>query len=194
MRSQLYSLELKEQELLAKFTEAHPQVLLLRDQIERSRKVLSGGDRSLAQVTTGRTRTSEEAELSLLQREPLLASNGAKAEKLRQQLADTRARLGGLTRDERQVAQLSREVELHDASYRRYSENLEQARIDEALQTERISNISIVQPATYEVKPARPQRLLTLVIGLLIGSCGSVGLALIAECLHQPQQEVRSVS
>jgi uncharacterized protein involved in exopolysaccharide biosynthesis len=177
--------------LLAKFTEAHPEVRLIRDQIARSRATLAGENRSMPQVTTGRTRTSEQAELSLLEREPLLASHRAKAEKLHQQLAEMSGRLSQLNRSEHAVAQMAREVELNDASYRKYSENLEQARIDEALQTERISNISIVQPATYEVKPARPQRLLTLVVGFLIGSCGSVGLALVAECLAQPQGGTR---
>ena len=181
MRAQLYSLELKEQELLAKYTEAHPEVRLVRDQIARSRAVLTGEDRSLEQVTTGRTRTSEEAEISLLQREPSLVAHRAKAEKLRRQLEATRGRLAELNRNEFEVARLAREVELNDFSYRKYSENLEQARIDEALRLGRISNISIVQPASYEIKPARPRRLLTLIVGLLIGSCGSVGLALTAD-------------
>ncbi|HVX16190.1 MAG TPA: GNVR domain-containing protein [Pirellulales bacterium] len=188
MRAQLYSLELKEQELLAKYTEEHPEVRLVRDQIARSRAVLGSEDRTIAQVTTGRTRASEQAELSLLEREPLLASHQAKAGKVRSQLAEMRARLSELNRNEREVSQLAREVALNDASYRKYSESLEQARIDEALQSEQISNISIVQPASYEVKPARPQRLLTLVVGLLVGSCGSVGLALVAECLTQTRQ------
>jgi len=189
MRSQLYSLELKEQELLAKYTEEHPEVRRVKDQIAGSRAVLDREDRSLAQVITARTRTSEQAELSLLEREPLLASHQARAEKLRRQLAETRSKLGDLTRGEHSVMQLAREVELTDASYRRYSESLQQARIDEALQTERISNITVVQPATYEVKPARPQRLLTLVAGLMVGSFGSAGLALVAECLNQAERE-----
>jgi polysaccharide biosynthesis protein PslE len=187
MRAQLYSLELKEQELLAKYTEAHPEVRLVRVQIARSREVLEGEDRSIEQVTTGRTRTSEQAEISLLEREPLLASHRAKAEKLRQQLADARGKLAGLNENESEIMKLAREVELNDFSYRKYSENLEQARIDEALQIERISNISVVQPASYEVKPVRPRRLLTLVVGLLVGSCGSVGLALVAESFAAPR-------
>lgn len=194
MRAEIYSLELKEQELLAKYTEAHPEVRLVRDQLARSRAALDGQDRSLAQITTGRHRGSEQAELNLLDREPALASHRTKAETLRQQLADQRGKLSELNRDEQKVSQLAREVELNDASYRRYCESLEQARIDEALQEERISNISIVQPASYEVKPARPQRLLVLVLGLLIGSCGSVGLALAAEFLAHFKDVEPSIS
>lgn len=186
MRAQLYSLELKEQELLAKYTEAHPEVRLVREQIARSRAVLTYEDRSMEQVTTGRTRTSEQAQLSLLEREPSLAAYQAKAEKLRRQVAETRGKLCELNKGEFEVARLTREVDLNDLRYRKYSESLEQARIDEALRLERISNISIVQPASYELKPARPRRLLTMVVGLLIGSCGSVGLALAAEGLGRP--------
>jgi uncharacterized protein involved in exopolysaccharide biosynthesis len=183
MRAQLYGLEMKEQELLARYTEAHPEVRLVRDQIARSREVLEREDRSLEQVTTARTRTSEQAQLNLLDREPTLAAHRAKAEALRSQIDEARNKLAELNRQEREVMRLAREVDLDDASYRKYYEGLEQATIDDALRLERISNISIVQPASYEVKPARPRRLSILAVGLIIGSCGSVGLALVAENL-----------
>jgi uncharacterized protein involved in exopolysaccharide biosynthesis len=188
MRAQLYGLEMKEQELLARYTEAHPEVRLVRDQIARSRDVLAGEDRSMEQVTTGRTRTSEQAQLNLLDREPTLAAHRAKAEALRTQVGAARNELTELNRREREVMRLAREVDLDDASYRKYYEGLEQARIDEALRLERISNISVVQPASYEMKPARPRRVWILAVGLIIGSCGSVGLALVAENLTGPRR------
>ncbi|HWB14660.1 MAG TPA: GNVR domain-containing protein [Pirellulales bacterium] len=191
MRAQLYALEMKEQELLARYTEEHPEVRQVRDQIAGSQAVLGREDRSLEQVTTGRTRTSEQAHLNLLDREPTLAAHRAKAEALRSQIEVARGKLVELNRRERDVATLAREVDLDDASYRRYYESLEQARIDEALRLERISNISIVQPASYELKPARPRRLTILAVGLIIGSCGSVGLALVAENLTGPRRSSR---
>jgi uncharacterized protein involved in exopolysaccharide biosynthesis len=188
MRAQLYGLEMKEQELLARYTEVHPEVRLVRDQIARSREVLAREDRSMEQVTTGRTRASEQAQLNLLDREPTLAAHRAKAEALRSQIDEARNRLTELNRREREVMRLTREVDLDDASYRKYYEGLEEARVDEALRFERISNISIVQPASYEVKPAQPRRLLVLAVGLIIGSCGSVALALVAENLTGPRR------
>ena len=193
MRAQLYSLELKEQELLANYTEQHPEVRRVRDQIAKSRELLAREDRSMEQITTGRTRTSEQAQLSLLDRVPTLAAHRAKAEALRQQITDARDRLVELNRNEVQVMKLAREVDLHDASYRKYSENLEQARIDEALRLERISNITVVQPASYEVKPARPRRLLTLAVGLMSGLCGSIALAMAAEGLKWPRRRLPGI-
>jgi uncharacterized protein involved in exopolysaccharide biosynthesis len=188
MRAQLYSLELKEQELLAKYTDRHPEVRLVRDQIARSGEVLARENRSMEQVTTGRNRTSEQAQLNLLEREPTLAAHRAKAETLRRQMIDARNKLAELNRHEINVMKLAREVDMNDSSYRKYSESLEQARIDEALRLERISNISIVQPASYEVKPARPRRMFTLAVGLMISSCGSVAVALAAEGLIRPRR------
>ena len=57
------------------------------------------------------------------------------------------------------LAQLEREANLLDTNYRRYSENLEQARIDESLEAQRISNITVAQPATFNPKPASPKKL-----------------------------------
>lgn len=181
MRAKFYELELKEQELLAKYTEIHPEVKLVRDQIAGSRNSLAGEDRSLAQLTVGRGRASAEAELILLQREPQLASHLAQAEKLRQQLTAALDSLRTLTEHEQQIVALAREVELTGASYRKYREGLEQARIDEALQAERISNLSVVQPASYELQPTASKRWVTLALGLIIGVCGSVALAWLAE-------------
>ena len=44
-----------------------------------------------------------------------------------------------------------------EAMYRKYKDNVEQAQIDQALRLERITNLSIVQPATYEIAPTRPR-------------------------------------
>ena len=75
------------------------------------------------------------------------------------------------------IAQLSRDVELCQANYRKYSVNLEQARIDQALEAERMSNLSVVQPASYEPRAVRPQRAMSMAMGMVLGLLGGVGLA-----------------
>lgn len=186
MRAQLYALELKEQELLAKYTESHPELRQLREQLARSRDVLANSDRSMAQLTTAPSRTNEQAQLALLEREPALAACQAKVRLLGEQLEQVRSKLATLNESDSRVGKLAREVALQDSSYRKYFENLEQATIDEALQLERISNIRVVQPASYELKPVRPRRLLVLALGMLVGSLGGVGLALMADVRDDP--------
>jgi uncharacterized protein involved in exopolysaccharide biosynthesis len=101
-------------------------------------------------------------------------------------LAAARDQWKSLNRHDLEINNLQREVELCEADYRRYAETYEQTRIDEALQWEKISNISVLQPATYEVKPVQPRKAITLVLGLLVGSFGGLALALFGDMRERP--------
>ena len=76
---------------------------------------------------------------------------------------------------------MSRDLDAQRSSYRKYSDSLEQARIDEALDMQRISNIGIVETATYTVKPVRPKVLLNLALGFFLAIFGALGLAFFTE-------------
>ncbi|KKK63068.1 hypothetical protein LCGC14_2998030, partial [marine sediment metagenome] len=56
-------------------------------------------------------------------------------------------------------------------------------RIDHAMEADKISNISVVQPATLSMKPIRPRKLLNLALGLFLGIFGAIGLAFFSEHL-----------
>ena len=81
------------------------------------------------------------------------------------------------------MVNLQRELSLLDVKYRKYSDNLEQVRIDQALETNKISNISVVQAATASLKPVRPRKALNLALGLFLGIFGGIGLAFFSEYL-----------
>jgi uncharacterized protein involved in exopolysaccharide biosynthesis len=119
--------------------------------------------------------------LLLLNARTSLASAEARQAAVSGQLATARQSLAELNADELRLVQLQRELELADASYRKYSDNLEQARIDEALDTQRLSNINIVQPATLEARPVSPRKLVNLILGVLVGCIGGLGIAVVAE-------------
>jgi uncharacterized protein involved in exopolysaccharide biosynthesis len=193
MQQQLYGLQLKYQELLAKYTDDHPAVNQVRQQLERAQGILEREDRARSQVTTGPNRAFEETKLSLLSQEPVLASLEAKADVLAAQLQQGRSELAQFNAADVRIARLKRDLDLQEQSYRRYAENFEQSRIDRALEMERISNINVLQPATYQPKPVRPHKLLNLALGLLIGVFGAAGLALAAEGLDHSFQSPEDV-
>ena len=105
----------------------------------------------------------------------------AKAGEQRIQLASARNDLKAINDSEVSLSQVQREVGIQEANYKKYLDKLEQARIDQALEMVKISNISIVQPATYPVKPVRPKKMLNIVLGLFLGIFGGIGLAFISE-------------
>lgn len=181
MRQQFYNLQVQEQAAAAKYTEEHPTFRELRDQTAAARRLFEEEQRTRNETTTAPGRRYEQVQLTLLSDEPLLASYQSEITTLRDQAAQLNRQLKTFNENDLRIAALQREVELSTASYRRYAESMEQARIDQALQTERISNISVAQPATLEVKPIKPRVAWNLLLGLIAGLAGGVGVAVAAE-------------
>jgi polysaccharide biosynthesis protein PslE len=181
MRQELYQLQIRKEEAAAKYTEAHPRMQQAIHQVAAAEEVVRNEEPTRTHVTTATNRVHEEAQLALMVEEPALASLQAKSGTLQRQLAGVRGELKSLNENELRIAKLQREVELCQVSYRKYATDLEQARIDMALQEQRMSNISVAQPATYEPKPVYPRKGSMLLFGLMFGVFGGVGLALLAD-------------
>lgn len=77
-----------------------------------------------------------------------VAAMEAKLEVLDEQERALLERINRVNSLEERFVQLQRTKELEESSYRAFARNLEQARIDQELDISKISNISIVEPAT----------------------------------------------
>jgi uncharacterized protein involved in exopolysaccharide biosynthesis len=186
MRAQVFALRLRVLELKQKYRdENNAEVERVRKQADEAEEVLRKQDTDREQVTEGPNRVYEETELALLRQEPIITALKAKAAALKTQLDEQQVALRSLNENDLRVAQLAREQSQQDALYRRYSENLAQAEIDRALEAERISNISIVQPATFEVEPVKPKVLINVAIGLVLAIVCGLGVPFLAERLDR---------
>ena len=181
IRQQFFALQLQEKQAAAIYTDSHPKLRAIREELAAAQQVHDREERTHVEVTTAPDAIYEQVRLALAIEEPVLESLSAKTETLKRQSAEVRSRLDSLNAEGLTLAKLEREIELREADYRKYSINLEQARIDDALESRRMSNIGIVQPASYEARPIRPRALLNLALGLLIGVFGAVGVAFLAE-------------
>ena len=148
MRARLYELQLKEQELLSKYTPTSMPVQEVRRQIEEAKALLAKEEPTRTQVTMGINTAYQELNLDLIKENANLSSSEAKANVIKTQLNGARAELTELNNTEVKMVNLQRELSLLDAKYRKYTENLEQSRIDQALMNNKMSNISVIQAAT----------------------------------------------
>jgi capsular exopolysaccharide synthesis family protein len=171
LQQRLHDLRLKEQDLLTKYTEKNHLVKEMRRQIGEIEALLNREGATHRQVT----------QLALLIEKATIAELQARAGAIKQELTVAQNNLKGLNDAEVLMAQKQREIDLLATNYRNYSEKLEQVRIDHALNLEKISNISVVQAATYPVKPVRPHKPLNLALGLFLGTFGAIALAFAAE-------------
>ena len=183
MRSRLYELQIKEQDLLSRYAETSRPVLEIRRQIAEAQALLAKEEPTRTQVTTGINTTHQQLNLDFIKEMGNLSSLEAKSRVLKTQQEAARAELTDLNNTEVKMVNLQRELSLLDVKYRKYSDNLEQVRIDQAMETNKISNISVVQAATASLKPVRPRKALNLALGLFLGIFGGIGLAFFSEYL-----------
>lgn len=180
LRKRLNELQLREQELLSTFTEKSVPVQEARRQIKEAESLLLKAQQT-RQVTKGINSTYQQLQLELMSERAHLSSLRAKAETLAQQLAKAQEELRLVNETEIRMSDLERNLEIQRANYRKYLESLEQTRIDQALEMEKISNISIVQAPYLPVQPIRPNKKLNFLLGLFLGTFGGVGVAIISE-------------
>jgi len=183
MRNRLYELQLREQDLASKYTDESRQLQEVRRQIAEAQELLSKEQLSRTQVTNGLNVARQQVDTALLTEQAASLSYQAEVDALRAGLANAKTEQRVLNNSGLKINALMREIAIQEENYRKYSGNLEQARIDQALQTGRISNISVVQPATLPIKPYRPQKVLQMILGILFGIFGGVGLVLLCAYL-----------
>ncbi|MGA8141776.1 MAG: polysaccharide biosynthesis tyrosine autokinase [Desulfobaccales bacterium] len=181
MRQKLYELQLKEQELLSKYTEKNFLVQEVKRQIKYAESLLKEETFTRTQVTNGINPVYQQLKQSLADNQATVAALHAKTESLGKHLANAKDDLKSMNDSELQLEMLQREKDIQEANYRNYSEKLEQARIDNALDMQKISNISVAQKATYPLTPISPRKGLNLALGIMMAGLGAVGLAFSAE-------------
>ncbi len=181
MQQELFRLQLRERELLAKFTEDHPEVIAIRGEVEQAKQLHALHDPLRTQSTTAVNPSRQQLELALLTEQANVESLAAQRDELNEQLALAHQQLRQLNDNELRVDELERRVTLASDNFQTYSEKLEQTRIDQALENQRISNVSVWQPANHLSDPVSPSKTLILALGLIIATFGAYGTAMLAE-------------
>jgi uncharacterized protein involved in exopolysaccharide biosynthesis len=188
LRERLYELEVREQELAARLKPDAPQIVQIQTQIAEARRIM-GEEQINTETKKGLSQTHQAAELALQEREAALVALSARCAALDNKLVAANDELKTLNAAELDLNRIEREIDLTRANYRKYSENLEQVRIDQELETAKISSLNLMQPPTFSETPATPDPIVTLTMGACGSLLAGVGFALL---YHQPARKRRS--
>jgi uncharacterized protein involved in exopolysaccharide biosynthesis len=111
---------------------------------------------------------------------------------LAKQLALYQGALSRLEQGTTEHTDLERQVREAEGNYQLYAKKQEEARITDALDQQKITNVSIAETPTVQRWAVKPNRPLTLALGLLFAALVSVGSAIGAESLrdtvHTPHE------
>ncbi len=168
IRNRLSELKLKEQDLLSKYTEQSMRVIDIKQEINEAQKLLHKEE----QIYHNKAIVSIDHNLNALKSE-------AAAQK--KQLAVYRQKLGIVNSMERKLKELERQFEINEANYYLYVKNMEEARISNAMDAQKIANISVVEPALPPLKPVAPNKRLNVMLSIFLGIFAGFGAAFFSE-------------
>jgi uncharacterized protein involved in exopolysaccharide biosynthesis/Mrp family chromosome partitioning ATPase len=182
MTARIEFLRKTEQELLGQFTpensrvkETHAQ---LAEALEAKKKLeddypslsILRSSPNIATSNNPKTPTTdlvvESARIRALQ---------SKINSLNEQLVKLKNETSSVDQMEGEIVELNRKKELEETNYRKYAASLEQGRLDEAMSSGHVSNISEIQSPSLPLK-AKSKRL-QIVLGLAVGGL-AIGLGL----------------
>ena len=125
-------------------------------------------------------------------RDQYLLTNGelsamvAEKKTLESQLEEMLEKAAKLNRDEVTIGGLEQERNIAATNFAQYEELLEQTRIEEALHSNRFTNVRIVQEPSFVPKPVSPKKTLIGAAGLVAGTSGAVLIAVFLELFMTP--------
>ncbi|QDU29916.1 Chain length determinant protein [Anatilimnocola aggregata] len=180
MRTKLFDLEVLERGLATRQTDESPQLIAVREQIKQAKSIV-GDEGVKTQTTKSLNKVRQESELALSARQSQMASLEAKQIALTRHLDEARAELRAFNQTEIQIAQLQRSIDLAAGQYGKYSEFVEQTRIDQELQNAKISSLNFMQRPSHSITPVNPKPLQVIAGGFVLACIASGGIVFLAE-------------
>jgi uncharacterized protein involved in exopolysaccharide biosynthesis len=185
-QNHLLSLQLKEQELLAKdYREDSRFVDNVRKEILLVKAFLRAQEEDISRKVQTGNPVYQEIEKELFKAEAELASQRAGAVTLAQQFAQLNRKIQAVDQKQNELRNLQRELSTHEKNYQTYAEKLEEARISDDLNHQKIANISVIQAPATTQKPVKPKKLLILILAILLGAVSGLGYAFLVEFTSQ---------
>ena len=191
LRKELYVSEIRMMDLKSRLAADHPQLIATYKQVEEARRMVEAQENDRNETVDDISPIYRALSLDLRQQESIVAGLDARQKELLFQNEEILAEMECFNRQAIQLTQLEHSEQIARDKYLQYTNSLEQALSDEALEDKRISSVSIVQRATVAERPVTPSKLIVLLAGVMISMTSVFGLILVSEKLND---RVRSES
>jgi uncharacterized protein involved in exopolysaccharide biosynthesis/Mrp family chromosome partitioning ATPase len=181
MRQRVYELELLEQSQTAIYTDAHPTLMKTREQLEGARTILAKLDSDRMDESTTPNPVVLQMEEQLQLRLAKLEGLKSIIEEKKSQKLEVESQIRELLEVEVDLTRMDNEIAVSTSKLRQLSEKENEASVIDELQAERITNVSIFQPASFVERAMKPNKPLLAAAGIMMGLFGGIGLAFLKE-------------
>lgn len=183
VETKLLDLRLKEQDLLGKFKTGNELVANVKKEIRIVEDYLR----------TQKGRVDKDLTKEMINIKAELNAEQGNDTILRQQYGEVENELDAFVGMEREFKNQQRELETNEQNYRIYRKKLEEARISEEMDRQKLTNIRVIQAASIPVTPIWPRKRERVIVGLVVGALLGIGLALLREHLSQSIRNSESI-
>ena len=194
LEGRLVELQLREKDLLTKYTDQNRLVRNVRDEIGVVQQKLARHEtKRYGKTLSGANPVYQHLQEEFLRNRADLKSLNAKSKAQRQQLADFQEEIDALNKIEVLHNQLEQQVDVDRQNYRLYLTKFEESRISNAMDQEKMASVSLIESAQIPLKPISPKVLLNLALGLFLGAFGGLGLAFFLHYLDDTLETIEDV-
>ena len=195
MRTVLYEHQVKDGDRLSKVTPSHPRYRMLQEKLAQSEEIVSseGDEREQRRETINPVHIKLETDY----RSTLVKSAGLESRRhaVKQSLAAAEQDLRRLNADMVQLAELTWTADIAESNYLSHAASLESARLVHELDNQNMSDVSVIQHASLNLKKVGPPRGALLVVGAMLGWCLGLLQALVRENpVVRPRDEAITVA
>ena len=184
-KAKLLTLQLQEQELLQKYNESNRLVVNVRKEIQMVKDFLHEQEAAIkGKVKTGNA-VYQEAEKEIMNTKANLSSQEARQASLKLQLAQLDREIQNFDLREKELQGLRREQGSNEKNYQTYQHKVEEARISDDMNRQKMANISVIQAAAVPTKPIKPKKALNILLSVILGAVSGLGYAFFSEYTAQ---------
>jgi uncharacterized protein involved in exopolysaccharide biosynthesis len=194
LETKLIELQLKQKELLTKYTPESRLVKNVEEEIQMVKdKLLEQDNKRYGKSSIGLNETYQKLKQELLRNQTELKALAAKEETQKTQLVEFQNKLDQFNQIDADLNQLQETLDVNRQNYRLYLTKFEESRISDAMDDKKIANISLIESALPPLKPARPLVFFNILIGIFLGGFGGFGLAFFAESMDDSLEKPEDV-
>lgn len=192
--SRLLSLRLQERDLVTKFREDNRLVVNVRNQIKMVEDFIQNQRRTSGTSVATQDPIRQQIQTQIIENRAELSSLLTRSASLEQQIKAHEHRIQALENVGSSYQELVRAVADNTEKYGVYQRKLEEAMVHEELERQKMTSVSIIEPAAVPGIPVNQQKPLILLIAgaLAMAAILGLGLAFLLDYLHQtmstPQQ------
>lgn len=184
LEAKLVELQLKEKELLTKYTPQSRLVKNVEEEIQMVQETLAQNEKKqYGKSRVGLNTTYQRLQEELFQNQAEQEALTGKRKVQDAQLTNYQAKLEQLNQMDVKLNQLEQSVDVNRQNYRLYLAKFEESRISDAMDTKKMANVSVMQSALTPFKPISPKKGLNIVLAIFLGGFGGLGLAFFREYL-----------